>query len=388
MSSAGESKDNVIHVDFAHRTRTSPPAAAADKPHQDFSAGGAAAIVRDVLLSAADPGRIERGRAYFQNGHLESVLIREGLILAKVSGSEDYPFEAKIEFPRRPAAVIIGAIRELTSQDDIAEVSETAFRALLADHSAQLRFSCSCPDSATVCKHLVALGYGFADIIAGNPYYLLALRGHGPSRLLRKTRADEHYALTEVIERSDRGSDESTRTRQEGTPPRAESVDSNGRPSDAAAPRDTSNDATQETQSRGHQDFWNGGVLPPLPHPQTAPAVDDGDDVILHQALRALSLTSIDMLRAKSDLEDIYTILISDGADRGDGIDGHSSGIFTDAEPDGVAADNVESGGIAADAAAPPRNTAFDAPDEELMAEYYPDDLGEEIEDFLPDDDF
>ena len=46
-----------------------------------------------------------------------------------------------------------------------------------------------------------------------------------------------------------------------------------------------------------------------------APALDDSDTDLLHQAMRQVSYTSIEQLRAVSDIEDLYDHLT--GADKG-----------------------------------------------------------------------
>ena len=52
--------------------------------------------------------------------------------------------------------------------------------------------------------------------------------------------------------------------------------------------------------------FWNGREMPKLPHPKVAPALEDSDPDLLRKALRAVSHTNIDLLRAVSDIEDLY----------------------------------------------------------------------------------
>ena len=52
--------------------------------------------------------------------------------------------------------------------------------------------------------------------------------------------------------------------------------------------------------------FWEGRELPPLPEPKYAPAVDDSDPELLRKAMRSVSHTNIDLLRAVSDVDDLY----------------------------------------------------------------------------------
>ena len=61
--------------------------------------------------------------------------------------------------------------------------------------------------------------------------------------------------------------------------------------------------------------FWEGGPLPDLPTPRMALAIQDGDDTYLHQAFREISYSTIDEMRAVSDLEDLYYALGDSGDD-------------------------------------------------------------------------
>lgn len=58
--------------------------------------------------------------------------------------------------------------------------------------------------------------------------------------------------------------------------------------------------------------FWTGRQLPDLPTPRVSPALDDSDLDLLHKAMRAISYTNVDQLRAVSDIEDLYDHLCRD----------------------------------------------------------------------------
>ena len=46
-----------------------------------------------------------------------------------------------------------------------------------------------------------------------------------------------------------------------------------------------------------------------MPEPKIAPAIDDSDPDLLRKAMRAVSHTNVDLLRAVSDVEDLYHFL-------------------------------------------------------------------------------
>ena len=69
-----------------------------------------------------------------------------------------------------------------------------------------------------------------------------------------------------------------------------------------ASAQDVARKATED----GAETFWSGRELPAVPSPKIAPALDDSDPDLLRKALRAVSHTNIDLLRAVSDIEDMY----------------------------------------------------------------------------------
>ena len=49
--------------------------------------------------------------------------------------------------------------------------------------------------------------------------------------------------------------------------------------------------------------------MPQLPNPKIASALDDSDLDALHKAMRSISYTAIDELRAVADIEEMYDFL-------------------------------------------------------------------------------
>lgn len=131
--------------------------------------------------------RLPRGRSYARNGSVIDLQLGPGSVRALVSGSEVYHVEIDIEplaLPRwkslvRQCAGKIDSVVELLS----GELSDAVMERLcdpkegMFPSSGQLSLSCSCPDSASLCKHLAAVLYGVGARFDSSPDLLFVLRG-------------------------------------------------------------------------------------------------------------------------------------------------------------------------------------------------------------------
>ena len=131
--------------------------------------------------------RLPRGRSYARNGSVIDLQLGPGSVRALVSGSEVYEVTIDIEplaLPRWKALVAqcagkIDSVVELLS----GELSDAVMERLcdpkqgLFPSSGQLSLSCSCPDSAGLCKHLAAVLYGVGARFDQAPDLLFVLRG-------------------------------------------------------------------------------------------------------------------------------------------------------------------------------------------------------------------
>ena len=138
--------------------------------------------------------RLPRGRTYVRNGsgcHLES---KAGRIEAFVSGSSLYKIAIAIE-PLADAAWEavkekcrgqIGSMLELLqgrlSDNVMAVVSDR--RSGLFPQPGEIKLDCSCPDWATMCKHVAAALYGVGSLLDSRPELLFILRGVDASELI------------------------------------------------------------------------------------------------------------------------------------------------------------------------------------------------------------
>ncbi len=138
--------------------------------------------------------RLPRGRTYARNGSVIDLKLSAGRLSALVSGSSIYTIKGTIaplagaRWKRIKTACagkidslvellqgkLSGGIMKLmTSRDDG-----------LFPSPKEIKLSCSCPDSAQLCKHLAAVLYGIGSRLDTRPELLFLLRGLDHMELL------------------------------------------------------------------------------------------------------------------------------------------------------------------------------------------------------------
>lgn len=149
-----------------------------------------------------DANRLRRGRRYARQGQVLSVDERTGGVEAMVQGSRCRPYRVDValeplsedQWERVTAALSERAFfsAQLLSGEmprDIEEAFRVAGVSLFPDRRGELRSSCSCPDSARVCKHVAAVHYILGDRFDEDPFLLFGLRGRTGEQLTRSLRA-------------------------------------------------------------------------------------------------------------------------------------------------------------------------------------------------------
>ncbi|HEX4422899.1 MAG TPA: SWIM zinc finger family protein [Kofleriaceae bacterium] len=130
--------------------------------------------------------RLERGRSYLRSGSVIDLQIETGKITAEVLGSSLYQVAIEIDaVPRaawqaiqRDCAGSIGSRLDLLS----GRLSDAVMERLYAERTglfpapSAIRFTCSCPDYATMCKHVAAAMYGVGARLDHEPELLFTLR--------------------------------------------------------------------------------------------------------------------------------------------------------------------------------------------------------------------
>lgn len=130
--------------------------------------------------------RIERGRTYVRNGSVVDLQIVPHEVTATVSGSRLYNVNIKIaDVPAQQWASIcadcaggIDSVVELLQGRLAKGVMERICRQGdgLFPTPAEILFSCTCPDHASMCKHVAAVLYGVGARLDAEPALLFRLR--------------------------------------------------------------------------------------------------------------------------------------------------------------------------------------------------------------------
>jgi uncharacterized Zn finger protein len=130
--------------------------------------------------------RLPRGRTYVRNGSVVHLEIGKGQITAMVSGSQMYRVKITIsellgqqwKDVKQECAGQIGSLVELLQGKLSREVMEIVTRkgSGLFPKPREIKMSCSCPDSAGMCKHLAAVMYGVGARLDWQPELLFKLR--------------------------------------------------------------------------------------------------------------------------------------------------------------------------------------------------------------------
>jgi uncharacterized Zn finger protein len=144
--------------------------------------------------------RLPRGRTYVRNGSVIDLDIQRGRVEALVSGSEIYKVRVEIEHlkPARWKQLKSDCSESIDSLLDLlaGRLSDGVMRRLthsetgLFPQPKEIKMSCSCPDSAGLCKHLAAVLYGVGARLDGEPQLLFVLRGVDHAELVSQAVAE------------------------------------------------------------------------------------------------------------------------------------------------------------------------------------------------------
>ncbi|MGW7494038.1 SWIM zinc finger family protein [Streptomyces luteogriseus] len=150
------------------------------------------AWVEALERGALDVKRLERGRGYAGQGHVDAITVTPGLVLAYVQGSRPRPYRVQVRLRTlddtdwdrfldaaadRPGHIAALLDREMPQSLAGCGVS-------LLPGPGDLEPRCSCPDRGHPCKHAAALCYQTARLLDADPFVLLLLRGRGERELL------------------------------------------------------------------------------------------------------------------------------------------------------------------------------------------------------------
>jgi len=140
--------------------------------------------------------RLPRGRTYVRNGSVVDLKLQAGEITGRVSGSEIYQVRVKVAPVKkerwsslcRDCAGAIDSLVELLQGRFSKGVMERLCQQKTGLFPAprELEFSCSCPDWASMCKHVAAVFYGVGARLDEQPELLFLLRQVDEKELIAK----------------------------------------------------------------------------------------------------------------------------------------------------------------------------------------------------------
>jgi len=144
--------------------------------------------------------RLPRGRTYVRNGSVVDLQVGPGSVTALVSGSAMYDVKVTVGPVSRARWSAIcrdcsGAI------DSLVELLQGRFskgvmtrlceeKAGLFPSPKEILFTCSCPDWASMCKHVAAVLYGIGARLDHQPELLFTLRKVDQQELIAKAASD------------------------------------------------------------------------------------------------------------------------------------------------------------------------------------------------------
>ena len=149
------------------------------------------------LVALSDfENRLPRGRTYALHGAVVHLAIEKGAVSALVSGSCARPYRVEVTLKPLPnahwSALKSACVGQVDSVHDLLQgkLSESVMRTV-SEHDpglfpslSQMRYVCSCPDYARMCKHVAAALYGVGHRLDTQPEALFLLRGVNADELV------------------------------------------------------------------------------------------------------------------------------------------------------------------------------------------------------------
>ncbi len=145
--------------------------------------------VKNLERYADYSNRLPRGRSYLRNGSILDLKIDANRITALVSGSSSTPYKVNIAINSIGKSVetemmeksreSLHSMQSLLAGDFPAELKEHFFKrdSGLFPSPKEIKLDCSCPDWASMCKHVAAALYGVAVRLDEKPELFFTLRG-------------------------------------------------------------------------------------------------------------------------------------------------------------------------------------------------------------------
>ncbi|MFF4605586.1 SWIM zinc finger family protein [Streptomyces sp. NPDC001339] len=316
--------DRTVRAD---RSRTFPPLPARPGARGLFAESWWGSAWLDALeTTALDSARLARGRTYARDGHVDTITVTPGRVIATVRGSRPRPYLAEIRLRTltdqewhsllEAIAAEPGRLTDLLAKKLPRALAEREERLLPGPGDLVPR--CSCPDDGRPCKHAAALCFQVARLLDADPFVLLLMRGRGERELLddlsrrnaalstREARAYPHTATRPAT--GGQGTEGTRgrpgRPRTPGTPGTPGTVRtaageaaaaSGAAPGEPAEPRTAAEPGTPAPSGVLARVALADRARPPLPpplpvppHPGQPPALPDGEGLPFDPAMLEL----------------------------------------------------------------------------------------------------
>lgn len=168
------------------------------------------------LESYADyTNRIGRGKSYVRAGKVVDLQIAKGIINARVQGSRRTPYKIEIKIDPLREKIRQKIIEqcghkisniEALADGDLPEDMVNLFTSAegLFPKPKEIKFDCSCPDWAYMCKHVAAVLYGVGSRFDDDPLLFFELRDIDVGEFIRKSVDDK---LNSMLKNAEKGSD-------------------------------------------------------------------------------------------------------------------------------------------------------------------------------------
>lgn len=148
--------------------------------------------------------RLPRGRSYVRAGSVIHLAIEPGKIIAKVAGSSVYQVEISIHAvpDERWKALLNQCTGSIASLIELLQgrLSTAVMEAVTAPKTGlfpvpkEIKLSCTCPDSAVMCKHVASVMYGVGARLDAQPELLFTLRQVDADALVTQAAASSQQA--------------------------------------------------------------------------------------------------------------------------------------------------------------------------------------------------
>lgn len=162
--------------------------------------------------------RIARGKRYVRAGMVVDLQIKPGKVTARVQGSRKTPYKIEINIQpldeNKCRKIVDSCTRKAANIDTLLagafpEDMQELFSGKdgLFPSPKEIRFSCSCPDWAVMCKHVAAVLYGIGVRFDEDPLLFFMLRGIDVNKFIDAsiaTRVDKLLSKAEAGGRSRR----------------------------------------------------------------------------------------------------------------------------------------------------------------------------------------